>query len=188
MLASTFLQCFRAERVSADFILSKLVPANSFSIFLLAINCGSTYLADATEAYIVKRIQTFHSRVNSVIEDLLQLDIEKLHVILEEISDNYVAFIVICGWILYDLTDRHDYLTPLLKSFVIIELIPPDALVVDGLEDHPGLIEALQKSNDYDVLPLRGKINYWETKNLSLLNKVIVKKSIIDYGVLCLQV
>jgi hypothetical protein len=38
LLASTFLQCFRAERVAADFILSKLVPANSFSIFLVAIS------------------------------------------------------------------------------------------------------------------------------------------------------
>ncbi len=44
LLASTFLQCFRAERVAADFILTNLVPANAFSIFLLAINCGSTYL------------------------------------------------------------------------------------------------------------------------------------------------
>ncbi len=48
LLASTFLQCFRAERVAADFILTNLVPANAFSIFLLAINCGSTYLVTVT--------------------------------------------------------------------------------------------------------------------------------------------
>ena len=173
LLASTFLQCFRAERVAADFILANLIPANSFSIFLLAVNCGSTYLADATESFILKRIQTFHPRVTMVMEDLLHADVEKLKKeILEEISDNYVAFIVICGWVLYDLADRHDDLSPLLKSFVIIELIPPDALLVDGLEDHPGLIEALQESTDYDVLPLRGKIKFWDTKNLSIMSRV----------------
>ena len=173
LLASTFLQCFRAERVSADFILSNLVPANSFSIFLLAINCGSTYLADATEAFIIKHIQTFYPRVTSVIEDLLQLDVEKLKILLDEISDNYVAFVVICGWILYDPTDRHDALSTLLKSYIIIELIPPDALLVDGLEEHPGLVEALQKSSDYDSLPLRGKINYWDSRNLPFFTQVI---------------
>ena len=104
---------------------------------------------------------------------MLQLDIDKLYGVLDEISDNYVAFIIICGWILYDMTDRADYLSPLLKSFVIIELIPPDALLVDGLEEHPGLIEALQKSTDYDSLPLRGKINYWETKSVSFYNQVL---------------
>jgi hypothetical protein len=111
--------------------------------------------------------------VTSVIEDLLKLDVEKLKVLLEEITDNYVAFIVICGWILYDPTDRQDFMSMLLKSFVIIELIPPDALLVDGLEDDPGLVEALQKSTDYDSLPLRGKINYWDSRNLPFFNQVI---------------
>jgi hypothetical protein len=60
--------------------------------------------ADATESFILKRIQTFDRRVTSVMEDLLHVDVEKLkNDILEEISDNYVAFIVICGWVLYDL-------------------------------------------------------------------------------------
>jgi hypothetical protein len=47
-------------------------------------------------------------------------------------------------------------------------------MVVDGLDDHSGLIEALQRSTDYDVLPLRGKINFWETKNLSVLKVIQV--------------
>jgi hypothetical protein len=56
-----------------------------------------------------------------------------------------------------------------------------DALLVDGLEDDAGLIEALQKSTDYDVLPLRGKINYWETKNLSIMNRVRFLSSYLPF-------
>ena len=45
---------------------------------------------------------------------------------------------------------------------VIVEIIPPDALIVDGLEDQNILLEALNKSRHYDSLALRDKIKYWE--------------------------
>ena len=45
---------------------------------------------------------------------------------------------------------------------VIAEIIPPDALIVDGLEDQNILLEALNKSRHYDSLALRDKIKYWE--------------------------
>ena len=61
---------------------------------------------------------------------------------------------------MFSVEQRSSLLEDLLAD-VIIEIIPPDALVVDGLEDHPILLEALDKSRQYDSLALRDKINYW---------------------------
>lgn len=71
---------------------------------------------------------------------------------------------IACGWVLYDQEDRSSLL-PDLMSDIIFELIPSDTLIVDGLEDHPFLIEAHAKSTQYEALPLRGKINYWENNS-----------------------
>ena len=61
---------------------------------------------------------------------------------------------IACGWVLYDQEDRSSFL-PDLMSDIIFELIPSDTLIVDGLEDHPFLIEAHAKSIQYEALPLR---------------------------------
>jgi hypothetical protein len=56
-------------------------------------------------------------------EDLLHIDVDKLKGLLDVISDNYAAFILICGWMLYDVNDRADLLPALLEEFVIVELV-----------------------------------------------------------------
>lgn len=158
--ASAFLQCATAEKASADFMLANLNLANAYSIFMLALSCGSAYLAETSEAFILNQVRTLRLHVTSVM-DLLQMDVELLKGTLELIEDNHVAFSTACGWLLYDLEERSGLLDELLAS-VIVEIIPPDALNVDGLEDHPVIVEALRKSIHYDALALRGKINYWE--------------------------
>ena len=80
---------------------------------------------------------------------------------IELIEDNEIAFSTACGWVLFDPEDRSGLLEDLLSD-VIPEILPSEALAVDGLEDHPVLIEALEKSLHYESLPLKGKINYWE--------------------------
>ena len=68
------------------------------------------------------------------------------------IDDNYIAFCTACGWVLYDLEERASYLGDLLNE-VIVEIIPSDALIMDGLEDHPILKEAQEISLQYEALP-----------------------------------
>ena len=65
---------------------------------------------------------------------------------------------IACGWVLYDQEDRSSLL-PDIMSDIIFELIPSDTLIVDGLEDHPFLIEAHAKSTQYEALPLRYTYN-----------------------------
>ena len=93
--------------------------------------------------------------------DLLQMDLELIKGAIELIEDNYVAFSTACGWVLYSIEERSSYLEELLDE-IIFEIIPPDALIVDGLEDQSILVEALDKSRHYDSLALRDKIKYWE--------------------------
>jgi len=121
--------------VAADFIIANIVTSNAFSVFLLGVNCGSTYLAENAQQFIVKTIETYDSKVRSLMDDLLQLDIRNLETLLEEICDNYIAFMIICGWILYDVSNRSNLLDNLITNFINVELISPDAILVDGLED-----------------------------------------------------
>jgi len=165
--ASTFLQCRTAEIASADYMLSKLSLSNAYSVFLLALTCGSNYLATASENFILEQTRSLRLTMTSVM-DLLQTTLESIKGAINKIDDNYIAFCTACGWVLYDLEERASYLGDLLNE-VIVEIIPPDALIMDGLEDHPILKEAQEISLQYEALPLRAKINYWEntSKNRS---------------------
>ena len=49
--------------------------------------------------------------------------------------------------------------------------------IEDEFEGEPVISKSLEKSNNYDSLPLRGKINYWE-KNISCCSKESQKCSI----------
>lgn len=138
LLASTFLQCHKSEVVAANYILANIVNSNAFSAFLLGINCGSSYLAESAELYILKNVETYEKKVRSVMDDVLQLEVSGLKILLEEICDNYMAYIVICGWTLYDVGNRSECLASLIADFVNVELISPDAILVDGLEDLSG--------------------------------------------------
>lgn len=158
--ASAFLQCASAEKASADFMLANLSLNNAYSIFLLAMNCGSAYLAHTAEAYILEQVRSLRLSVASVM-DLLQMDVQCIKGAIDIIEDNHVAFSTACGWVLFDLESRSQLLEELLKD-IIVEIIPSDAFPVDGLEEHPVLREALRTSVHYDSLPLRGKLNYWE--------------------------
>ena len=73
---------------------------------------------------------------------------------IDRIEENHVAFCTACGWILFDQDERSPLLEDLLSD-IFLEIIPPDALIVDGLEDHPVLIEAHAKSLHYESLSLR---------------------------------
>ena len=158
--ASAFLQCASAERASADFIIEKLSLSNAYSIFLLGLSCGSAYLGDAAESFILDNVRSLRLTMTSVM-DLLQMDPELIKGAIQLIEDNYVAFSTACGWVLFAVDERSRYLEELLAD-VIVEIIPPDALIVDGLEDQAILLEALNKSRHYDSLALRDKIKYWE--------------------------
>ena len=56
--ASAFLQCPWSEKASADFMLANLNLSNAFSVFLLALNYGSGYLAETSEAFILSQIKS----------------------------------------------------------------------------------------------------------------------------------
>jgi len=159
--ASAFLQCASAEKASAEFIINKLNLSNAYSIFLLGLNCGSAYLADAAEAFILDSVRSLRISMATVM-DLLQMNLELIKGAIELIEDNHVAFSTACGWVLFAIDERSSFLEELLVD-VIMEIIPPDALIVDGLEDHPVLVEALTKSRHYDSLALRDKIKYWDS-------------------------
>ena len=73
--ASAFLQCASAEKASSDFMLANLSLSNAYSIFLLALSCGSAYLAEATEAFILSSVRSLRLSMASVM-DLLQMDLE----------------------------------------------------------------------------------------------------------------
>lgn len=164
--ASAFLQCPWSEKASADFMLANLNLSNAFSVFLLALNYGSGYLAETTEAFILSKIRSVNLVIHSII-DLLQMSLTDLKSILESIEYNEVAFHTACGWVLFDLDERSDYLEELLGD-VIAEILMPEFLAVDGLEDHPWVQRALAKSVYYEALPLREKIKYWEKSESSL--------------------
>ena len=125
--ASTFLQCPLAEMAAADYIMSNLTLSNAFSVFFLALNCGSVYLANQVETFILLRLRTFLFQISSVM-DLLDMNREGLDSCLEMIHDNFAAFGLICGWTLYDLLDRKRYLNDLFELHVVPEIIPSDAI------------------------------------------------------------
>ena len=167
--ASAFLQCASSEKASADFMLANLNLSNAFSVFILAVNCGSGYLAEAAEAFILSKITSLRFTLTSVM-DLFQMDLDSMTDTLELIDNNEVAFSIACGWVLYDLDERASHLQDLLKD-VITEIILPESLAVDGLEDHPVIVDALAKSVYYEALPLRGKVKYWESMDHRSLAK-----------------
>lgn len=159
--ASAFLQCVSAETSAADFMLANLSLSNAFSIFLLAINCGSAYLAEQTEAYILAAVSSIRlGHFDSVVQ-FCQLDKAGVCQILEAVDDNFVQFHLACGWVLYNPEDRTKCLRELTQN-VVPEIIQAEQLLVDGLEDHPALRDAVDKSVNYEALPLGGKLNYWE--------------------------
>jgi hypothetical protein len=160
--AASFLQCAPAEKASADFMLANLSLSNAYSIFLLALSCGSAYLAQEAESFILKNLRSLRLSLSSLM-DLLQMDLELITGAINLIEDNYVAFSTACGWVLFDPEERSAALQDLLQE-VIVEIIPADALAVDGLEDHPVLTRALETSLDYEALPLRDKIAYWDSR------------------------
>ena len=105
--------------------------------------------------------------------DILTLTADDLEGFLRLLPDNSVAFGVICSWVLYDPANRKGRLAKLLNSYVVIELLTPEALeaVVDigqdgGLETEPVIMEALAAAQHYDLLPLRSKINHWDSQQV----------------------
>ena len=125
--ASTFLQCPLAEMAAADYIMSNITLANAFSVFFLALNCGSAYLANQIETFLLKCLRTFQFQISSVM-DLLEMEKEKLESCLDMIHDNFAAFGIICGWTLYDISDRKRYLSGFFENHLVPEIIPPDAI------------------------------------------------------------
>ena len=161
--ASTFLQCPLAERAAADYMLSNLSLSNAFSVFLLGLNCGSVYLAEKAEAYILHQVQTFQFRIESSM-DVLAMPVDKLKQYLNVLADNGVAFGVICGWVFYDIENRKIYLESLLKTFIVVEILAPEAIeAIEVLESEPVITEALKEAQKYEQLPLRAKIKHWES-------------------------
>jgi len=162
--ASTFLQCPLAEMAAADYMMSNITLANAFSVFFLALNCGSVYLANQLETFILKCLRTFQFQISSVM-DVLEMNKEKLDSCLDLIHDNFAAFGIICGWTLYEIGDRKKYLSELFDNHLVPEIIPSDAIeaIEDEFEGEAVISKALEKSHNYDSLPLRGKINYWES-------------------------
>ena len=159
--ASAFLQCPSSERASAEFMLANLKLSNAFSIFLLALNCGSGYLAQKVEDFILSKLRSLSFSITSLM-DLLHMDLSAIHQAVDVIESNEIAFSAACGWVIYDLDERAEHLDELLKK-VITEILVPESLAVDGLEDHPVLEDALAKAVYYEALPLRGKVKYWES-------------------------
>ena len=90
-------------------------------------NCGSVYLANQVETFILLRLRTFLFQISSVM-DLLDMSREGLDSCLEMIHDNFAAFGLICGWTLYDILDRKRYLNDLFELHVVPEIIPSDAI------------------------------------------------------------
>merc|ERR1712001_244666 len=74
--ASTFLQCPLAEMAAADYIMSNITLSNAFSVFFLALNCGSAYLANHLETFILMRLRSFLFQISSVM-DVLEMEKEK---------------------------------------------------------------------------------------------------------------
>ena len=164
--ASAFLQCPWSEKASADFMLANLNLSNAFSVFLLALNYGSGYLAETSEAFILSQIKSVRFFSKSVM-DLLQMSLTDIKRTLELIEDNAGAFHTACGWVLFDLEERSDYLEELLGD-VIAEILRSESVAVNGLEDHPAVQRALAKSVFYEALPHRGKVKYWESATVSM--------------------
>lgn len=162
--ASTFLQCAMAEQAAADFILSNLTMVNAFSVFLLGLHCGSVYLSDKSEHYILQRVQTFHKSMDSAM-DILTMTLEDLVSYLNCVSDNGVALGVIGGWVLYDPPHRQHVLSRLLKTNIVIEIVPPESYEAMGeqLEDDPVIIQSLESAQHYDQMPLRSKMKHWDS-------------------------
>ena len=125
--ASTFLQCPLAEMAAADYMMSNINLANAFSVFFLALNCGSVYLANQLETFILKCLRTFRFQISSVM-DVLDMEKEKLDSCLDLIHDNFAVFGIICGWTLYDISERKRYLSELFENHVVPEIIPTDAI------------------------------------------------------------
>ena len=125
--ASTFLQCPLAEMAAADYMMSNITLANAFSVFFLALNCGSVYLANQLETFILKCLRTFQFQISSVM-DVLEMNKEKLDSCLDLIHDNFAAFGIICGWTLYEIGDRKKYLSELFDNHLVPEIIPLDAI------------------------------------------------------------
>ena len=159
--ASAFLQCQLVERACTDFMLNNLSLSNAFSVFNLGLGCGAAYLAEAAETFILDQVRSLRLNSLTSVMDFLHMDLNKLKEALAVIENNYVSYCTACGWVAYDLPERSQYLEELLKD-VIVEIISPDALTFDGLEDHPLVMEAVSKAVAYEALPLRGKINHWE--------------------------
>ena len=161
--ASAFLQCQIAEQACADFILNNLSLGNAFSVFSLAVNCGATYLAEAAENYILDHVRTLRSKttLDSVL-DLLSMDLKALKLLLADIENNYVLYCTVCGWVAYDLDNRSEFLEDLLKD-VIYEIVPADALLIDGLEDHPFVQDVIRGSDQYEKESLKAKLSYWQS-------------------------
>ena len=89
--ASTFLQCRTAEIASADYMLSKLSLSNAYSVFLLALTCGSNYLATASENFILEQTRSLRLDVTSVM-DLLQTTLESIKGAINKIGKKSITF------------------------------------------------------------------------------------------------
>lgn len=198
--ASTFLQCSLAEVATADYIMSNVSLSNAFSAYLLAQSCGSSYLSSKAEAFIQSSVQTLNfmlqdgsrSSSPSLLDDVLQLPADEFELkALKMVQDNYVAFSLICGWILHDFEGGRraaSHLAGLMDTHVLAEIVPPDSIehLADHLDEEDAtLVVALEKSRAYEALPLREKIIYWDAADCYKDKKAIVQERWPKIAVVC---
>ena len=105
--------------------------------------------------------------------DILTMEVDAFEAYLDLVSDNTIAFGLICGWVLYDLEFRRQQLNRLLDKFVICEILDQGAIAeafsaIDGQESSSqsswttaATTQCLQQASTYEQLPLRAKVKHW---------------------------
>ena len=175
--ASTYLQCDHAEIACVDYMKDQINRVNCFSLYNLALHCGSPYLGDVTSEFIEKALN-----YNISMFELSHLTLDELEDHLDTVVNNYVAFLTVCGWALYDLNQRGGKVLEELLTNVIFELIPyADCVLIQGLEDEPAIQRGHKITEKYDGLSMACKIKYWRNP----VNDIPLKRWPMCYLVMC---
>ena len=97
-------------------------------VFLLGVHCGSVYLSDKVEDFILRHVQSLvYGKIDEVIE-ILSMEADVLETFLEHLVDQCVIFGVICGWTLFDASVRKEDLGRLLTKFSVPEVVRSELL------------------------------------------------------------
>ena len=98
------------------------------AVFLLGVHCGSVYLSDKVEDFILRHVQSLvYGKIDEVIE-ILSMEADVLETFLEHLVDQCVIFGVICGWTLFDASVRKEDLGRLLTKFSVPEVVRLEVL------------------------------------------------------------